>query len=359
MFVIVSVSIIALFLAFLESNRNLKHGLLLGFLLITIVGAIRYNYGTDYIGYSEDFKNAGSYQISDFFYFKDAIKDFGWSILMKIFQPLGFFSFVAFITFLSNYIFYRFIKENVEREDYWLAMFLYLFTFDMYVLQFSMLRQGLVIALFVWSYHFIKKKKYILPIILTLLSISFHKSSIIIVPFLFLGMVPLKNGRLISITLLALFLVFFISRNFINDLLNSVIQLDLLSTYQSDYMQEGGTGIGVRAILSYIPFLVSIYYFWDKKTVNGPRYLVLLSMIGTLIAPFTTIVHMISRVGYYFDIFTIASVPIAYKHINNKIIRLFLLLILIIITIYVYFDRFTNSIYTNSISQFHTIYNAL
>jgi hypothetical protein len=358
MAVIVLISIIAFFLTLLESKNLLRGGMALGFIVITLISIIRYDYGNDYMGYYNDFSDDCMYDIKDIIAFSDYLKDFGWIILSKLFEPLGFFCFVACISLVTNVIYYRFIKENVNRQNYWLAMFIYLFTFDLFALQLSMIRQGFVIALFVLSYHYLKNKQLLIPIILTVLSISFHKSAIILVPFLLLSKYPFQfSGKSVSILLLVLFVLFFLSKNIINQLLNNALSLDVLSTYDSDYGLEEGNGVGIRAVLEFIPFFISLYYLGSKKTLNGPRYLVLLSTISTLIFPFTTIIHLISRMSFYFSIFTIAAVPLTYNNINNKLIRYFFLFLFLGITLYVYFDRFTNSVYTIPYANFRTIFN--
>lgn len=211
MWVIIVVSIIAFILTLLESKMRLRGGMAIGFILITFVSAIRYNYGNDYMGYFETFEQYNIFDISDLLKFGDTGIDVGWLILCKIFEPLGFFVLVAFLSILMNGIYYRFIRENLQREDYWLAMFVYLFTFDFYVLQLSMLRQGLVIALFILSYSYLKKGKLLIPILLTLLSISFHKTAIIILPFILLSKLNfVKSGRIIGLTMLVCFIVFFL-----------------------------------------------------------------------------------------------------------------------------------------------------
>lgn len=360
MLVIIVTSIFAFFFTLLESKKNLRGGMLLGFILIIITSVIRYDYGNDYMNYYNDFNRDCKYDITDIILFSDYIKDSGWVLFCKLFEPLGFFTFVAFISFFSNIIYYKFIKENVDKQDYWLAVFIYLFTFDIFALQLSMIRQGFVIALLVLSYHFLKKKQLLIPIILMIISISFHKSAIIFTPFLFLSRYPFQSsGKSISIFLLIAFILFFISSALINQLLGDILALDVFSTYDSDYALEEGNAVGIRSLLELIPFFISLYYLASVRTLNGPRYLVFLSTISTLIFPFTTIIHLISRLGFYFSVFAIAAVPLTYNIISNKLIKYILLLLFIGITLYVYFDRFTSSIYTIPYEKFNTIFNVL
>lgn len=360
MFVIIVVSLLALFFTILESKEVLRGGMALGFIIITIVSMIRYDYGNDYMGYYDDFNNACKYDIEDIIIFSEYIKDSGWSFFCKLFEPFGFFVFVACLAFFSNLIYYKFIKENVNKQDYWLAVFIYLFTFDLFVLQLSMIRQGFVIALFVLSYHYLNKRKILVPIIITLISISFHKTALVLIPFLFFSKYPFKRlGKPTSLAIIGVFVICILSSSLINNFLSSLLAFDALSIYDSKYALEEGNKIGIRMLFEFIPFFIAAYYIWSSKTVNGPRYLVFLSTISALIYPFTTIIHLILRLSFYFSIFSIATIPITYKELNNQLARYLLLSIYFIITIYVYIDRFTNSVYTDSFKEFKTIFSIL
>lgn len=360
MAVIIIISLLAFLFTILDSRKLLRGGMALGFTLITLVSIIRYDYGNDYMGYYSDFDNFCKYDIEDIITFNGYFKDSGWAIFCKLFEPLGFFAFVAFLSLSCNVIYYKFIKENVSRQDYWIAMFIYLFTFDIFALQLSMIRQGFVIALFVLSYHYLKKQQLLIPLVLMMLSISLHKSAIVIVPFLLLSKYPFKTlGKYTSVVILITFVLLFISSGMISQLLEGVLALEALSTYNSDYALEDGNEFGVRAMLEFIPFFISLYYLGSNKTFNGPRYLVFLSTISALISPFTTIIHLISRISFYFTVFTIATVPLTYRNVGNKYVRIMLLSLFLAITLYVYFDRFNNSVYTKYYAKFDTIFSIL
>lgn len=360
MFVIVITSLLALFLTILESKKILNGGMALGFIIITVISAIRYDYGNDYMGYYDDFNDACKYDIRDIITFNEYIKDSGWSILCKLFEPLGFFIFVICISSLSSFIYYRFIKENVNRQDYWLAMFVYLFTFDLFALQLSMIRQGFVIALFVLSFHYLNKGKLLVPIIITLISVSFHKTALVLIPFLFFSKYPFKKiGKPTSVVIVIIFVLGILSSSLIKDLLGSILAFEAFAVYDSKYAFEEGNKMGIRMIFEFIPFFVAIYYLGTNKTINGSRYLVFLSTVSTLIYPFTTIIHLISRLSFYFSVFSIATIPITYRRVDNQFVRYILLSIYLMITIYIYVDRFTNSVYTDSFKEFKTIFSVL
>lgn len=364
MVIIVSVSVIAWILTCLDSLKLLKGGLKLGFVLITIIAMIRYDYGNDYMNYYADFEEFVSLDFSDILLFSDLFKDVGWSLFcssLSILGPYGFFILVAFISVFTSIVYYKFIVENVDRKQYWLAMFIYLFTFDMFVLQLSMIRQGLAIALLILAYRYIGKGKLLFSLLLGLIAISFHKTSIIFLPFLLLGRVQYeKIGKWISFVLLAVFILFFASSSVIELIFGDVMSLEIFSIYEESYGMEEGNQMGIRRYFEFIPFFIALFYLGQKSNVaKGNYYLVLLSTISTLLFPFTTIIHLISRLCYYFNAFSIAAIPVTYYNIKNQCVRYTFLFIYMGITLYIYYVRFDDSVYTEPFAHYKTIFSVL
>lgn len=363
MLTIISISILALFLTILDSLKFLKKGLLYSFIIITVIAAIRYDYGNDYMSYYNDYLRYNSNYIKDIFNGSVEFKEPGWSIfciLFSLFGQYGFFIMVATISIFCNWIYYRFIVENVQRRYYWLAIFIYLFTFEFYVLPMSMIRQGLTIALCVYSYHFIKRKNILIPIILSLITYIFHRSSIIFFPFILLSLVNWdKNGKSLSITLLGIFIVFFISNSLVERIFGNILAWEEMTIYDQ-YTLDEGSKIGTRRILEFIPFFVSLYYLSNnKKNISGQKYMVMLSTIATILYPFSMIIQLASRLTYYFNIYYIATIPITYFYIKDNALRYGLLTIYMLITLYMYYFCFKSPVFNAYFSDYQTIFSVI
>lgn len=360
-------SLIALLLTILDSRQTLKNGMKYAFFIVTIISAIRYNYGNDYMSYQDNFTLIGKYSISDIIFLQEkmqfidsAFKDIGAAILYRICKPIGFIGFIALITIFQGCVYYQFINENVPRKYYWLAVFIYLFDFNNYVLQMSMIRQALVIALFVWSWHFIRQGKYLVPILITLVSFTIHKSSIVLAPFVFLSMLSYKNGKVLTIVTLGLTGFFWLAAGTIGDMVGNVMDLELFQLYNDSYAMEETGGIGMaRLLLAFVPYLLVLVYFMKPQTKNGPRFLVFLSVVGTIILPFSFVIAMMSRLTYYFNIFMVAAIPITLTSVRRPILRLVPAGIFMLLTLYQYFDLFLHSVYTKSYATFDSIFSAL
>lgn len=367
MFVITLTNILALFLTILDSSKIHKNGMKYGFIIVSVIAAVRYDYGNDYMSYMRDFGRVGKYTL-DFIFenqeqlqYSDALfKDIGAVTIFRLFHPLGFFFFAGLISIFQGCIYYQFIKENVKRKYFWIAMFLYLFQFEFYLLPMSMIRQGLSISLFVWSWHFIKQNKMAMPILLALISISIHKSAVIFVPFIFIARyIKFKNGRLLSIILFIALIVMMGSSSLINSLFEKVAGAEAFTIYVNSYGDEASGEMGlIRKILAYLPFSLALFSIRHQNTTVQNRTILFFSTIGVLILPFTSIIALISRLCYYFNIFTLAAIPLSLTSIRNKIVRYSICSIILACTAYQYYDIFQNSVYTKSFAEYHTIFTA-
>ncbi|MBO7226092.1 MAG: EpsG family protein [Bacteroidales bacterium] len=374
--------LVAILFAWFESKGLLNNGLKIGFIVITLVSALRYDYGCDYLGYIEDFKDASSYSIIDILTFNEDIREPGWYLLMKIFEPFGVYVFFAFLAVVTSYIYYRFIKENVQKKDYWLAMSIYLLNFDLFILQQSMMRQALTMAIFIWGFRYIKeinqflysddtynglqkkqRKNFIrslfkLSLVLTII-VFIHQSSIVLIPVSLIAFINMRKRKLIVTVLLVTFSLLWISSNYVAPIFEQLMLIDSIAFYGEKYSSDFEAQFGIRQILSFIPFFVSLYYLWDRKTISVTKPLVVISMLGILVLPFAGLFQLIARISYYFDAFTIAAYPIVYRNIKNKYIRYSLIMLFLLIFVYMWLDKSKNPVWGGKFMEYHTLFEIL
>lgn len=380
-FVLICCSLAILF-AWQESRGALRNGLKIGFVIITLVSALRYDYGADYLGYIEDYNEALSYSIADYLRFDEDIREPGWFMLMKLFEPFGVYVFFAFLAIITSCIYYRFIKENVQKKDYWLAIAIYLLNFDLFVLQQSMMRQAFAMALFVWAFRYIKEinnllypnptfnglqKKNRLSIIQPLIKLSLlvgiivfiHQSSMVLIPVSLIAFVPMRKGKVVAIVMFVAFCLLWVSSKYVAPIFEQLMAVESVAFYGEKYIADDGAQFGIRQILSFIPFFVSLYYLWDKKTTTVNKPLVVISMLGVLVLPFAGLLQLISRIAYYFDAFTIAAYPIVYRNIKNKYLRYSLIMLFLLIFVYMWLDKSKNPVWSGKFMEYQTLFGIL
>ena len=245
MIVVIIISILALLLSILQSLGVFRKGLMSGFVLTTFLLMIHFNYGNDYATYYEWYLDVvdANYSFSELFEPETFIKDPGWFILYWLFALIfgrgGFFIMVAILSVIEGVIFYKMICKYVPERWYWLAMFIYLFQTCLYPLTFSMMRQALVMAVFLYIYNNIRERKYIIQsLLLFILCVFIHKSSVFFLPFLFINYLPLKHGKNIAIALVVLLFAFFFLSRITHRVLDYIMMISFFVTYGSMYSMQ-------------------------------------------------------------------------------------------------------------------------
>lgn len=356
------ISLFALLFAVLDSKGIDHNGLKKAFILITCFSCFRYNYGTDYMSYMEEFQIMDRYSV-EYILSYNGFKDKGWFLIQHYIHFVGWFIFAALISIYCNVVYYKCIKKYVSKKYYWFSFYIYAFTFDMFLLQQSMIRQGWAIALMMHAFvlfdtiDFKNKKKIITFLFLISLAISIHKSAAFALPFILFKFVPGKYFKIVAIGIVVVFISMFFVRKILENYIGLILLTDEFSSFGSDYGNEDGTKIGVRALIECIPIGVGAYYLIKNGNNKGPYFLIMVSMVAPMVLPLTTIIHLISRVAFYFSMFYIISIPITYNVIKNRLCRCGLIAVFVLVTFYIYIDRFNADSYRKPYSEYHTLFS--
>jgi hypothetical protein len=353
MTVVLSFSLIALFLTYLESRARFKYGFLLGFVIITLVSALRYDYSNDYWGYYDFFREYAAAP------FKDLIigDEPAWSCLCKLFSFVGGYKLFVFgHSVICNAIVYSFIKHYVPTKSLWFAFFVYIFTPSLYVLSMSMMRQFLAMCIVLMIWILLEKKRYVISVILIALAYLVHNSVIVVIPFLVLGVLQVKQIKFFALAMVVFFVFILFNKEFMQSIFERIIANEVVSHYgksYSNFEQESSFGLGYFVLL--IPFAISIYLMLTRRIEDKYVNIVLFSCVGYLMTPFGFVLQIIQRLGYYFMLFTVVVNPIIYARIQNKLTKVFLLGLYILMTFYTYYGFFHSEIYAPKYSVYHSI----
>lgn len=363
MYIVIITSLIALFLTYLDSCGRMRNGMKIGFILVTILGAIHYDYGNDYMPYLNLYNEVTSYQFSlanilNGLYYREP----GWVLLCWLFKPIGgFYMMVAVLNIIQNYIVYKFIKSNVDSNWWWFAIFIYLFSTSFYLMSFSMMRQEFVMIVFLGLWKYIRERKWLIPTIVLLCCSFIHSSSIILLPFVFWGFIPSNGVKPLGVVYVILLLLLW----FFRDVLDSIFEfftmtddslMDYVDTYEDDANKVLKLGLGF--IINMIPFVLSVLFILrkDKDSSNEMKKLVALSAISFMVAPFAQIIQLAGRIGIYFGIFSIGSVPLIYSKVKNNIMRYGLTSLYLFIVLFDYIRFFRSEVWADKYTEFNTIF---
>lgn len=369
MWVVIITSVIALLLSYSESKGHLKGGLKLGFILVTIIEAIHYNYGSDYMVYLEKYRLLVGNSVGFSSIFEDGVLGFepGWSILYILMglifngKDIGFFALVAILSIIQNTIYYNLIKKHVQKDYYFFSMFIYLFSaYELYLINMSMLRQGFTIALFVACFDLIRERKIIFAAIITVISFLIHKSAILMLPFVFWGFLPKSKSKLTAVAMGTLFFVFLLSYQTLGSALSILEEFAIVDNYLETYSSESSTfglGFAIR-LIPFLLYLIVLIRYREKISVDH-FYLISLTAVGFIIEPFSSVAVLVARVTYYFIGLSVAAFPVALSYLRSSSCRVAIESLFIGFTVYTYYGFFTSSIIHKSYAVFHTIFEVL
>ena len=237
MYIVVFTTLLAILFTYLSRYRSFSKGLELGFIIITFIACIHYNYGSDYEAYYSMWENIGSMNLNSLLD-ADMHGELGWRLLNWIFRfHNGFFVLVALLNIIQNYIFYCFIKEYVPRRWQWLGVFIYLCTTTYYPLFFSMMRQAFAMSLSLAALMFLYPsksignktktrlkylkrayarppfKRLLVSFLIVILAATFHVSAVVFLPTLIVGYLKLNHLSVFALLILAVTVAISLYRN--------------------------------------------------------------------------------------------------------------------------------------------------
>lgn len=367
MLIVIFFSLICLFLTYLETSKKIPHGMFWGFLGITFLYCIHYDFGTDYMQYYQDYLlvATSSYSIDDVFILDNWRNgEFGWGLLqwccVQVAGRDGFFLLVVINSVIENIIIYRFIRKYANRNCWVFSVFIYLFTSTFYLLGFSMMRQWLAMCIILYAYDFILRKKIIHSLLLIYIASTIHHTASILLPVAFVSYLPMKFAKYYGLFFLGLFMLLLLEGDFLNDTIGlMMLQSDTIEDYVNNYENfDANKTFGIGFLVNLIPFALSLLYL-VKNNDDSKKTLIFLSCIGTMLIPFSQSLAMVKRMSLYFTLFSISAVPIVYSAITKKEIRMLLVVLFLFMQIVGYWGFLNDPSYQPHYLVFKTIFSQL
>ena len=321
---------IALFCMIPELNKKYPFRFFT-FMILFLFMAFRYDYGNDYMNYlyNHALMNEGVYAwgASDFLFY-----------LLNISVP-NFFVLIIVISLFYIISVWFLIRNNLEIKQYWFALLILLINPYIFLVQLSSLRQTLAICFFIFAVNFAIKRKLIPYVVFILLATGMHSSAIILLPLYFILTDKHFKKKYVFATMAILLTLIFTPM--FDIIANEVLEY-MPNHYRYYYNQSLQNSLRATLISSVYFFLIAfnIGKLKGKEIIYGK-----LSLISTIISVLAVKVSMITRIGMFFDIFTIVTIPQIFNRIDKKIYKQLLFIMLIAIYILRYYSFFTNPLW--------------
>lgn len=279
--------------------------LVLSFSVVFLFVGLRYNVGNDYQSYVYLFKSIVQGVNTHL--------EFGYYFINKLFA--SHFDGYKYAMIICAFITYLFLFLTLIREKILALGIFFIFTFELLFLTNDQIRQGLVIAVFLYAIYFIEQKKnYTYFLIITLAAILFHYSAFLLLPAYFI------NRKLISsyiwyIAIITSF-VFYLKGFFQKILLNIISFIPYYGERYIKYAkfitpEELGSGL---AVLFWV--VLSLFIVSQQEKIKRP-IIVNLYMLGMIIYLISLDFHLLSRAASYLFYIKILIFPLYIKNEKN------------------------------------------
>jgi hypothetical protein len=353
---VIVLSSFAVLLAYLSKYKNAKFLFEIAFLVIFILTAFRFNFGTDYPSYYQDFVSISKYSSLKDIVFELYSSEPAWVVLNFIFKPIGFFGFIIVLTAFLCYTYYSLIKKYVPPNYYWFAIFIFTFSSDIMWIQFSALRQALSIAIFVHSVKYLSEKnRPVLYVLLNLLGGLFHSSAYFMIPLVVFSHKKIRNSKIVGILIITVFwALLLVGEKYLNQM---AMLTELLTGERYTNRLERETTSSTTLIGSFVwsSILMIVIYYVRKQSENVKNVFYLTSL-HSMVYVLSPLIFLSGRMGYYFAVFSVITYPLILQSERNKIIKFGIYVIYIIFIIYRLFNFFELEWVVNGYSDYKTIF---
>ena len=275
---------IFLFLAFASYQEIFKlekkqkiFTIIAGILIVIAIG-FRVNVGADYPVYKALFPGFSLYtdygDVLDKALFRPNAEEIEWIfvLLNKLVFDLGMPFYV--VTFIMAALTVSLKFNSIYKDVAYPALaLLFYFMPVMFFEDSGQMRQGLGIAMCVFSFRFIKTRNLPMFLVCMYIALGFHKTSIVFLPVFWLVRIPLNSSRIFWVLILAILVSPFEIYKLAGGLFENIAPDDLSNAY-TGYLNDRYYGNAVESGLNDIVklFWIVILIRYDKKGCENVWY---------------------------------------------------------------------------------------
>lgn len=292
-----------------DADRRERFFWIVPILLIGIAG-LRYGPGSDFLGYLVNFEySAGDVEFKSSF-------ELGFRVLMDLIIAFkGSFQCLIIITsVVTTFLIAKGIEKYSQHTE--LSMYLYVGLY-FYFISFNLIRQYIAVAIVFWGTKYLLEKNLKKYVVVILIASLFHATALIMIPFYFVAVNKISTKIKLFLGVLA-----FAGVVFFNQLQD--IFLALFPKYIIYVGYASGT-----AKCDLIIILMVIFLLHNIKSKAGNEFEWNLYMSTAVFALLFIILSfsniLLARLGTYFYMYSILSIPYTLKHMrirDRKFVRL-------------------------------------
>lgn len=297
--------------------------LVLATIFFSLIVAFRDNtVGTDTNAYFREFYLTYSIPFSSLSLIDFVKGEYGYKLLIMISHQIGInwrlfqFFYALLVSSSLAFFFYKYSTNT------YVSCLLYI-TIGTFAMSLTGIRQSIAIALVLYAYLCLKKKKYILTTLLLFYASSVHYTSLIMVGLLILNFM-IENLDIKIRTWIIIGWLIPITLFFFTDKILNKFSFMLLNKYEySGYYNELNSTLNPIVIIMYITLFIYTFFgiYFHKRCIKNEEilfYVMSSLFVGCYLASGT--VYMLARLSYYFSPYFIVLLTntINYLPLNQK-----------------------------------------
>lgn len=302
-----------------------------------IIMAFQDGVGVDFPGYERSF-----YEINSKGENINRSGEYGWfwiNYMFGILGPLGFRTMIVFLSYIEVSAMARATAKYLNDRRYWILAFaLFYFTFNGMMFHMTGLRQALAMQMFVLSLIYVGDSKLVKSALCIFIASIVHTSAFIGFPILMMAYFFTRKewvlrflvNKYTALSLVAIFVILFVNKSLI------VEAFKLLIMSQS---MEGDVQIQIQVLQSEDYVLLYVIYQFillclaaiTISKVDGFKRIILFTtcLACIFMMVFDPQSGTLFRVGLYYEIFNVFSIPIIVQHFHKNVNKFAALLLLV------------------------------
>lgn len=332
MFYYIGILFVCFFLAFgfrKEEKNEIASSIFFVFLGLFL--CFGYTTGTDWRVYEGAYQGIEESVMAMFFFMEP-----GYVLLTWAAKSLGmdFFHFFIVLKLIIYVIFVKALKFYCPKDTLFISLLFFIAWYAYFFFIDNPMRNMIAIAIFLSSLKYMRERRFLPFLMLTLLAISFHFSAIIMLLFYYFGNKSYKTSNIVIVYVVVSVLL--LDRNIIFSILDNLLSsVPLIGSKIAIYAEpESGDGGGKLLSLGLVihTLIFILLMLGRDKIERNPhgKMIFMFSVLFSLLFRLGLTITIMGRFQFYIAIFYVASIGMLYYAFEVRSRILYLCFVLLI-----------------------------